>query len=107
LPYGHATNTQGNTRGEIAVADQDASALEALAGELGRRGYDAKLISPEGREPWLAVRNPRVPMLAETVMAHADWFWWPWADRIGPADDVPAAADRVVRVLSAASDGSS
>jgi hypothetical protein len=88
------------------VADQDASALEALADELGRRGYDAKLIAPEGREPWLAVRNPHAPMLAETVMAYAEWFWWPWADRIGPAGDVRAAADRVARVLSAGADGS-
>jgi hypothetical protein len=81
------------------------AALEELAAELARRGYEAKLIAPEGREPWLAVRNPHAPMLAEAVMAHAEWFWWPWADRIGPAGDVPAAADRVARVLSAASGG--
>jgi hypothetical protein len=48
------------------------------------------------------VRNPRVPMRAETIVAQGEWFWWPWADRIGPADDVPAAADRVARVLAAA-----
>ena len=77
-------------------------ALETLAAELRRRGYEAKLITPEGREPWLAVRNPQVPMLAETVLVHAEWFWWPWQDRIGPATDVPAAADRVLRVLAAA-----
>ena len=77
-------------------------ALETLAAELHRRGYEAKLITPEGRDPWLAVRNPQVPMLAETVLAHAEWFWWPWQDRIGPATDVPAAADRVLRVLAAA-----
>lgn len=75
-------------------------ALETLAGELSRRGYDAKLIAPQGREPWLAVRNPSLPMLAETVLAHAEWFWWPWADRIGPATDVAATADRIVRVLA-------
>jgi hypothetical protein len=82
------------------VTDQDGSALEALGAELGRRGYDAKLIVPPGREPWLAVRNPQVPMLAETVLAQAEWFWWPWADRIAPAADVPGAADQVVRVLA-------
>ena len=79
-----------------------AQALETLAAELHRRGYEAKLITPEGREPWLAVRNPQVPMLAETVLVHAEWFWWPWQDRIGPATDVPAAADRVLRVLATA-----
>jgi hypothetical protein len=80
-----------------------ADALDTLAAELRRRGYDAQLVAPEGREPWLAVRNPQVPMLAETVLAHANWFWWPWRDRIGPAADVPAAADRVLRVLAATS----
>jgi hypothetical protein len=70
------------------------AALETLAAELGKRGYEAKLIAPEGREPWLAVRNPRVPMLAETVMAHADWFWWPWADRIGPGDSAEFLAPK-------------
>ena len=79
-----------------------AHAFDTLAAELRRRGYDAKLIAPEEREPWLAVRNPQVPMLAETVLAQANWFWWPWRDRIGPAD-VPAAADRVLRVLAATS----
>jgi hypothetical protein len=78
------------------------AALETLAAELGKRGYEAKLIAPDKREPWLAVRNPRVPMMAETIVAQGEWFWWPWADRIGPADDVPAAADRVARVLAAA-----
>ena len=79
-----------------------AQAVEALAEELRRRGYQADLITPEGREPWLAVRNPQVPMLAETVLIHAEWFWWPWLDRIGPATDVSAAADRVLRVLAVA-----
>jgi hypothetical protein len=80
-----------------------AHALDTLAAELRRRDYDAKLIAPEGREPRLAVRNPQVPMLAETVLAQAGWFWWPWRDRIGLAADVPAAADRVLRVLAATS----
>ena len=25
-------------------------------------------------------------------MAQGGWFWWPWADRIAPAADAPAAA---------------
>jgi hypothetical protein len=42
-------------------------------------------------------------MLAETVLAHANWFWWPWRNRIAPAADVPAAADRVLQALTATS----
>jgi hypothetical protein len=68
-----------------------APALDTLAAELRRRGHEAQLIAPEGREPWLAVRNPQVPMLAETVLAHADWFWWPWRDRIGVNGQVVVA----------------
>ena len=79
-----------------------AQALDTLAAELRRHGHEANLIAPEGREPWPAVRNPQVPMLAETVLAQAGWFW-PWRDRIGPAADVPTAADRVLRVLAATS----
>ena len=80
-----------------------AHALHTLAAELRRRGHEANLTAPEGREPWLAVRNPQVPMLAETVLAHANWFWWPWRNRIAPAADVPAAADRVLQALTATS----
>jgi hypothetical protein len=45
-------------------------------------------------------------VMAEDIMAQAGWFWWPWADRIAPAADVPAAAARVATVLRVAgSDG--
>ncbi len=38
-------------------------------------------------------------------MADAEWFWWPWADRIAPAADVAAAADAIARVLALAPAG--
>ena len=102
---GMALNVTGamtaNGKVDTRMPRTSSQALETLAAELQRRGYEAKIITPEGREPWLAVRNPQVPMLAETVLVHAEWFWWPWQDRIGPATDVPAAADRVLRVLAA------
>jgi hypothetical protein len=41
-------------------------------------------------------------VLAETVMADATSFWWPWADRIGAVADVAGAADVIARVLAAA-----
>ena len=78
----------------------DTAALEKLAAELTARGYETRLIAPDGRPPWLAVINPAATMLAETVMADAEWFWWPWADRIAPAADVAAAADAIARVLA-------
>ena len=80
---------------------QDTAALEKLAAELGPRGYEVTLITAEGRRPTLAVRNPRAPLLSENVMADAEWFWWPWADRIALTTNVPAAAESVARVLAA------
>ena len=77
----------------------DTAALEKLAAELGTRGYEVSIIIAEGRRPTLAVRNPAAPMLSETVLADAEWSWWPWADRIALAADVPAAAESVARVL--------
>ena len=79
---------------------QDA-ALDKLAAELRVRGYQAHLIAPAGRPPSLAVSNPQATVLAETVMADATSFWWPWADRIAGVADVAGAADVIARVLAA------
>lgn len=83
----------------------DTAALEKLAAELSARGYEAQLTVPDSRPPWLAIINPAATMLAETVMAYAEWFWWPWADRIAPAADVAAAADAIAQVLALAPAG--
>ena len=83
----------------------DTAALKKLAAELNARGYETRLTVPDGRPPGLAVINPAVPMLAETVMAYEEWFWWPWADRIAPAADVAPAADAIARVLALAPAG--
>ncbi len=80
----------------------ETAALEKLAAELTARGYRAHMITAGGGPPSLAVTNPQAAMLAETVLADAEWFWWPWADRIAPMADVPAAAARVASVLRAA-----
>jgi hypothetical protein len=89
----------------VHAPGNDTAALEKLAAELNARGYEARLTVPDGRPPWLAVINPAAPMLAETVMAYVEWFWWPWEDRIAPAADVAAAADAIARVLALAPAG--
>jgi hypothetical protein len=84
----------------------DTIALETLGAELEARGFEAHLVIPPGKQPWLAVRNPRAVVMTEDVMAQGGWFWWPWADRIAPAEDIPAAVARIATVLRAAgSDG--
>src|SRR6266851_651657 len=63
--------------------------------------HDARLTAADGRPPSLAVTNPHAAMLAETVLADATSFWWPWADRIAAVADVTTAADVIARVLAA------
>jgi hypothetical protein len=89
----------------VHAPGNDTAALEKLAAELNARGYEARLAVPDGRPPWLAVINPAATMLEETVMAYAEWFWWPWADRIAPAADAATAADAIARVLALAPAG--
>ena len=82
--------------------DRDAAAsLEELASQLGERGYDAELITPDGRRPRLQVRNPDVPMLADEVYAESGWYWYAFAERIAPASEPAAAAAKIARLLHA------
>jgi hypothetical protein len=71
----------------------------------GARGYETRVIAAHDSAPWLAVRNPQTARLSEKVMAQADWFWWPWADRIAPTAAAGQAANRVALVLRADSRG--
>src|ERR1700678_1318308 len=74
--------------------------LEGLAEELGRRGLHTTLMTPPGRVPSLHVLNPAMSRLAEDVYVGRSpdglwWFWWPWAERIAPGDDLAEAAPAI------------
>ena len=78
--------------------------LEGLATELGRHGLTTRLTAPAGRIPSLRVMNPAVSRLAEDVYVGRSqdglwWFWWPWAERIAPEDELTKAAALIARVL--------
>ncbi len=80
--------------------------LEGLAAELSKHGLMTRLMAPAGRVPSLHVVNPAVSRLAEDVYVGRSqdglwWFWWPWAERIAPGDELAAAAALIARVLSA------
>ncbi|HEX9064771.1 MAG TPA: hypothetical protein VF843_06660 [Streptosporangiaceae bacterium] len=80
--------------------------LESLAEELGKYGLMTRLTAPPGRVPSLHVVNPAVSRLAEDVYVGRSqdglwWFWWPWAERIAPGDELASAAALIARVLSA------
>lgn len=80
--------------------------LEGLATELARHGLSTRLMTPAGRVPSLHVVNPLASRLAEDVYVGRSqdglcWFWWPWAERIAPGDDMKTAATLIARVLAA------
>lgn len=87
------------------MADERLDHLERLGEELTERGFLVRTVTPATGPPYLRVANPVAPVLTDRVMCErgADgqyWFWWPWAQRIGPVDDVAGAATRVARVLA-------
>ena len=76
--------------------------MEELAAGLQALGYEARLTAPQDGLPSLAVTSPHAAVPAERVMADANSFWWPWAERIADVSDVSTAADVIGRTLAAA-----
>ena len=85
--------------------------LESLGDELRNRGFAVRLTIPRGAPPSLHVVNPHASALAENILAESTegtwWFWWSWAERIAPADDLGEAVGRVTRVLAVTGEYSS
>lgn len=86
--------------------DERLDHLERLGEEMTERGFLIRAVTPGTGPPYLRVANPIAPVLTDRVMCErgADgryWFWWPWAQRIAPVDDLEGAAERVARVLAA------
>ncbi len=107
LVAGRIDGDSGITQGPQPFLDR----LEGLAVELGRRGLRATVMTPSGRVPSLHVVNPKASRLAEDVYVGRSqdgqwWFWWPWAERIAPGDEIGEAAALVARVLETADPGS-
>ncbi len=73
--------------------------LERLSAELALLSYQAQLVIPAGRLPYLHVRNPRSKHLTENVYAQAGSYFWPWAEPIAGCDQAAEAAAVVARVL--------
>lgn len=89
-----------------SVASDARSYLVPLAEALSRLGFLASVTRVGDGPRFVEVISRAAPDLAESVFAtQADgewWFWWSWAQRIGPAADVEAAAQRIAQVLDAA-----
>jgi hypothetical protein len=81
--------------------------VQALAGELSRRGF-ATSVTANGLDhhhPCVRVTNTHVTRMSEDVYAapgrDGQWaFFWSWADKIGPIDNIEGAAVAIAYVLS-------
>ncbi|HEX9356363.1 MAG TPA: hypothetical protein VF933_21415 [Streptosporangiaceae bacterium] len=73
--------------------------LEKLAAKLDRHTYEVRLVMPEGRRPYVHVRNRHAGVLTENIYAGDGWFWFGWAERVAPVTDVAAAARTITQVL--------
>ena len=78
--------------------------LQRLAAQLEAHAFQVCLRSPAGLFPRLHVINPMAPARTEDVLAAYEddgewWFWLSSAGRIGHAEDVATAAERVASVL--------
>jgi hypothetical protein len=79
--------------------------LDAVAAELARHGWAARLEAPPGRLPCLHVQNPAAPASSGHVYAQRRhdgiWtYWWSWAQAI--ASTPAEAAAIIVATLQAA-----
>jgi hypothetical protein len=93
---------------EQITAMDAAAQVEALAGELSRRGF-ATSVTGAGihhhHHPCVRVTNTHIARMSEDIYAAPDsrgrWaFWWSWADPIGPIGDIQQAALAITHVLS-------
>ena len=83
-----------------------AERLDALAVELDRRGFSARvLVTGEKLRMW--VQNRTFSQVSDAVYAAPAedgswWLWWSWADQLAPIDDVESAAFKIAYVLTPA-----
>jgi hypothetical protein len=82
-------------------SDVGTTELEKLAAELDGQQYEARLVIPPGRRPFVYVCNRRAGMLKENIYAGDGYFWFGWAERVAAITDVSAAAEKIARVLRA------
>ena|SRR5579859_1933217 len=83
--------------------------LQALAGDLTGRGFDAQVIQ-DGARARVSVAHRDVSQLSENVYIAPTgdgrwWFWWSWGDRIARITAVETAAFKIAYVLTPHSHG--
>ena len=108
VPGLEVTGVTGKVISFMSVTSTDparaaAERLAALADDLSRRGF-AVTSESDGQHRLRVASRGVAPLSEDIYVAPADdgawWFWWSWADRIAPIDDVDAAAFQIAYVLS-------
>jgi hypothetical protein len=85
--------------------------LDVLAAQLHARGWTAYITMPAGRLAALSVQDPYDRAQWSDVIAAAGgpagdwWYWFSWAERIGPINAPAAAAEVIIRALQRPIDG--
>ena len=94
------------TRPNASVAGTARSYLEPLAEALSQRGLHARVTRIGDGPSFIEEVNPDAPDLAESIFAARTgqewWFWWSWAERIAPAEEIEFTAGRIAHVLASA-----
>ena len=89
---------------ERVTAADATTRIKALAEELSRRGFITTVAANELRHPCVRVVSRQISRMREDVYAapegNEEWFfWWSWAEKIGPVADVGGAAAAITYVL--------
>jgi hypothetical protein len=90
---------------DAATARRAVTQLGALTDGLAARGFMTTLVDSDGGPPCVNVVSRESAHLSEKIYAAPAgdgslWFWWSWAERIAPIDDVATTAGQVARVLT-------
>jgi hypothetical protein len=95
-----------HTTPKAPVAGTARSYLEPLAEALSKRGFLASVTRIGDGPSFVEVINRDAPDLAESIFAARTgeewWFWWSWAERIAPAEEIEFVAGRIAHVLASA-----
>ena len=102
-PPAKVTKAMGTT--SISGYEQAVSKLEALADDLGGRGFATTLVTGGGH-PSLTVVHRIATHMSESIYAapakdSSWWLWWSWAERIAPVGETGTGAAKIVHVLTA------
>lgn len=84
---------------EHSDSDNGQAELEKLAAELSAHDLTAHLVIQAGKLPYLAVSHGRASGPPQRIYAQADWFFWPYAERVAACDDLTGAAEAIARAL--------